>query len=234
MNTTTRLNTSFFIGTDDIFFRAKGLAIPNTVIQVQNTPCLVLKIGVTGKNPAPILPGLNSIFVEPTPYCGTADRCGNPALRSQPRYFACGKPRQGFVEFRWQLTGQRLNLYCDLRGKKQGVFPAGDYPQDRQVVVQRIAFATYSRSAWASRASGQWSHCSCLAPHRARSWHELPDNMVTYICVHLFLKYASHLASAVLYMGFFLAYVLLIRRHHTSRTYHIAGFKSIIIRHRIY
>lgn len=159
MNAMTRLNTGFLVGTDDIFLTVKWLAIPDTMIHVQNTPGLILKIGIAGKNPTTLLPWLDRILAEPTPHCGAADGCSNASLHGQLRDLACGEPRQRFVEFRWQLAGQRLNLHGDLRGKKQGAFPALAHPQGQQVVVQRIAFATCSRSAWASRASCRCRHC---------------------------------------------------------------------------
>jgi hypothetical protein len=63
-----RLNAGFLVGADHKVSGSQRLALPSSVIQIQNASCFVLKIRVPGLDPTAITPGANGIIIEPTPH----------------------------------------------------------------------------------------------------------------------------------------------------------------------
>ncbi|HEX7182324.1 MAG TPA: hypothetical protein VF756_10805, partial [Thermoanaerobaculia bacterium] len=68
------LNAGLLIGTEDTVLWGQGLTFPDAFVQVQNPPCLGLKVRVTRKDPTPMAPRLDSVLGEPAPKCSVADR----------------------------------------------------------------------------------------------------------------------------------------------------------------
>ena len=74
----TRLYARLLIGTDHEITFSQAASLPTSFVQVKNAAGLGSEVGVAGKDPAAMLPGSNSIFTEPTPDGGVADRCDKP------------------------------------------------------------------------------------------------------------------------------------------------------------
>jgi hypothetical protein len=68
-----RLDTGFLVGADYELVRSQPATLPNSVVEVEDPAGLVREVGVAGKDPAPVLPGSNGVFVEPSPDGGIAD-----------------------------------------------------------------------------------------------------------------------------------------------------------------
>jgi hypothetical protein len=67
------LDTCFLVGADHELVRSQPVALPNSVVEVEDPAGFVLEVGVAGEDPAPVLPGSNGVFVEPSPDGGVAD-----------------------------------------------------------------------------------------------------------------------------------------------------------------
>ena len=84
--------------------------IPHSLVKIQNPAGLVLKLGITGKDPTSILPWLDSIPAEPSPDCGAAHVSYDASLDSLLCDFAGAPPRQRNLALGGQLTRQSLYL----------------------------------------------------------------------------------------------------------------------------
>ena len=85
------LNTGLFISRKHIFIRFKGLSLLNAVIQIQHTSRLLLEIGIAWKNPHPMAPRPNSVFIKPTPHRREAD----PFRQAMLQYLPFKEPLKG-------------------------------------------------------------------------------------------------------------------------------------------
>ena len=73
------LELGFLIGTDHIIVGTERVALPPPGIQIEHPGGLGLEIGVTGKDPGPVLPGLDRIGGQPSVHGGRRDRLGYTA-----------------------------------------------------------------------------------------------------------------------------------------------------------
>jgi len=70
------LELGFLVGADHVVVRAQWLAFPSAGIQVEHASGLGAEVGVAGKDPGPVLPGLDRIGGQPSAYGGRRDRIG--------------------------------------------------------------------------------------------------------------------------------------------------------------
>src|SRR5262249_42159939 len=71
--TNTGLNAGLLVGTEDVVYRAQGLAAPEARIQVQDRTGFLGELGVAGENPALIPPGLEGVGMQDAPDRTAAD-----------------------------------------------------------------------------------------------------------------------------------------------------------------
>lgn len=95
MAATSGLDTGFLIGGEDEFVILEGATIPNSFIEVQDSSCFAGKQGITRKDPRPISPGANRIFMEPAPYGAVTDRGYETGLPDLPAQIGDTPSRQG-------------------------------------------------------------------------------------------------------------------------------------------
>lgn len=74
MLTDSGLNACLFVGGKDVIVGSQGLFFPLVGIQVQDTACFLQEAGISGKNPTPMKPGPNGVFVQPAPNTGVTHR----------------------------------------------------------------------------------------------------------------------------------------------------------------
>lgn len=142
MTTAARLDAGFFVGRQNKLIIMKGMSIPNPFIEIQDSPCFLCKLRISGENPGAMPPRTNGILVKPSPYGAVTDsgcesRSSN--LSSQLSNAPSGKR---YLMNRRQFTGQCLNLNDDLRGGKSGGVPGGVFLQAQRDALQRNVFAT--------------------------------------------------------------------------------------------
>jgi hypothetical protein len=142
MTTTARLDARFLIGRQNKLIILKGVPIPYPFIEIQDSPGFLGKLRITGKYPGTIPPGTNGILMKPSPYGAVTDRGCESRASNLPAQIGNTPSRKRYLMDRGQFTGQRLNLYDDLRGGKLGGVPDGVVPQAQGGVLQRNVFAT--------------------------------------------------------------------------------------------
>ncbi len=233
MNTPPCLNTGLLIRTNNEFVFPQRSTIPAAMIQVQNVPGLVLKVGISRENPAAILPGFNGVFMKPAPNSSSTNGSSNATIYCQLRYFSGRKSGQWFAKLRRQLTSQSLNLNGQLRGKKQGVYPAELHPPARPIAFQRIVFAIYLQSAGANQLFFRSHHWGDLGQQEAQFSLAPLDNKVTYIFSLHVREFVFLLLLIRLYMGFFLAYFSFLLATSPTRNMPLLLLLVNTIRHRI-
>jgi hypothetical protein len=68
-----RLETRFLIGRDDVFIASQCGPFPSSAIQIQDTTGFLGELGIAGKDPAAMPPGLQRIGAQPAPQGDAAD-----------------------------------------------------------------------------------------------------------------------------------------------------------------
>ena len=142
-----RLNTGFLVGGNDEFSRSQFLAVPNPLIQVQDSPCLFGELRVTRENPTAVTPWLQCVSTQPAPQC-CATHFGNDSLCN---HFSPDvghrESRQRQTQAVRKFTCQSLHLDHDAGGKSGLNARRAAVPQGPPASRGRIAFAICSRSA---------------------------------------------------------------------------------------
>jgi hypothetical protein len=112
------LNAGFFIRTKHEVVFVQRLAIPGSVIQIQDTPCALFERGIAGPDPTAITPRTDSICTEPTPHRCSADGSNHTTFYRLAGNLITTQAGERQPEVLGQLTGQRLDFDHDLRGGK--------------------------------------------------------------------------------------------------------------------
>ena len=81
MSAATRLDTGLLIRRDHELVVLQRLAVPTTLIQIQDAARLEGKIRVAREDPGAMLPGTDGVFVQPSPNGAAAD----PGHQARPR-----------------------------------------------------------------------------------------------------------------------------------------------------
>ncbi len=136
------LDAGFFICTQNKFVIFKRIAVPNFLVKVENLTCLDSELRIPGKNPGPMLPGPDGIFIEPSPYGAAADGGYQARLRCVSGNIRRAPAGQGNLIERRKFTGDRFHLNDDVWGEKTGDDPVEDVPPIPRDAAQRNVFAT--------------------------------------------------------------------------------------------
>ena len=72
------LNTGLLVGTNHELVFLEPSPFPGSRVEIQNATSFIREVWGARKNPAPMLPGTDGVFIEPAPYRLVADR-GNDA-----------------------------------------------------------------------------------------------------------------------------------------------------------
>ena len=136
------LDAGLLIRRDHELVVLQGLAVPTTLIQIQNAARLSGKIGVAREYPGSMLPGADGVFVQPTPNGAAADLSHQARARDVLSQVGDAPPRQREIVSRGQFTGQSFNLNDQFWGEICGAVPDGGVLPDRPDVSRRSVFAT--------------------------------------------------------------------------------------------
>ncbi len=136
------LDTCLVIGTQNKFIFSQLLALPNPLVEVQDSSCFLGKLRVSGENPGTMLPRLDGILMQPSPYCTTAEGSHQARLAGISGNLRSTPTRKGHLMDGWQLTGDCLHLNDDVWGEKIGGGPVEGVLPGLPGVVQRNVCAT--------------------------------------------------------------------------------------------
>jgi hypothetical protein len=122
MTAAPRLDTGFFVGTENVILGSQPLALPEPCIQVEDRSGLLGKLGIPGKDPIAVVPGFNRILAQNAPDGAATHRFAQDALHP------CGDIAQGLTAerllgIRHQLTGHSFHPGVIQRGKNLPCVP---------------------------------------------------------------------------------------------------------------
>ena len=125
MDTQSGLNAGLLVGRNDELIQAQRLALPTPFVKVQDALGLDLELRIARKYPAAMLPGPDSIFVQPAPHGAVADAGHKASALRMPCHIGYAEPRQRQAQRAWRLARERLDLNCELWGEKPEGVPGG-------------------------------------------------------------------------------------------------------------
>jgi hypothetical protein len=94
MDTRASLDTCLLVGRDNELIITEMFAMPDSLIEVKDASGFSGKVRIAGEDPGTVLPGTNSVFIEPAPYRSIADRSYDPTTTRFPRYLRDTPARQ--------------------------------------------------------------------------------------------------------------------------------------------
>jgi hypothetical protein len=77
MNARSCLDTGFLVGRQNKLVIFERLALPDALIEVEDTAGLDGEVRIARKDPTAVLPRTNRVFIEPTPDGAVTDRRDN-------------------------------------------------------------------------------------------------------------------------------------------------------------
>ena len=98
----------FFVSANSIFISSQSSTLPNSVIQIQDTRCFLLKFRVSRKYPTAILPGFYGVIIEPSPDGRGANLGTIPRQIGSAANFVATKSRQWEHDFHMAIRKQGL------------------------------------------------------------------------------------------------------------------------------
>lgn len=90
---------------------------PSSAIQIQDTAGFLGELGIAGKDPAAMPPGLQRIGAQPAPQGDAADLCHDAAGEYLTMQFGDGEARQWHIGVTGQLARQAFNVDDDAGGE---------------------------------------------------------------------------------------------------------------------
>ena len=73
MDASSGLNTGLFIGRKHELIVLERLVLPDSLVEIQEASSLGAELGIPGKNPTPVKPRSDGVFMKPAPECAIAD-----------------------------------------------------------------------------------------------------------------------------------------------------------------
>jgi len=137
------LNAGLFVGGDHEFIRFQCLALPCAGVEIEDATGLHGELRIAWKDPTAVIPGPNSIPMEPAPDRAVGnggDQAGLTHVTGDVRRVPTGKRK---VVSGGQFTGQSFNLHDQFWGEKSGGDPDETALPGPSFVLRRTACATY-------------------------------------------------------------------------------------------
>jgi hypothetical protein len=176
------LDTCFFVGRDDELIVFQRLTLPVALIEIKNASRFEGEVGVAWEQPTAMLPGADSILVQPAPEGAATDAGHQTRLTDVADQIGGAPPRQRQTMRGGHFTSQRFNLHDEFWGKKSGAGPDESAPPSRRGVARRTVFATCRRLRGGYSKTRLSRRCSSPRQQAESSWRARPENTVTYIC----------------------------------------------------
>ena len=120
------LNAGLFVSRKHKLVILQGLALPNSLVEIQQSPGFNSKLRVTRKNPTAVKPGPEGVFMQPAPESAITDfghQAGLTDLLVQLRQTPSRQRQAGLAG---QFARQGFNLHDQFWGEKPGGDPGGE------------------------------------------------------------------------------------------------------------
>src|SRR3989339_1481840 len=205
-----RLDARLLVGGQHELVLLQGLALPDPLVQVKQASGLGLELRVSREDPAPMLPRLDGVFVQPAPHGATAHRSDQARAARLPGQLRGAPTGQRHPMLAWQLTRQRLDGHDHLRGKTPGAVPGESAPPSPVAVSRKNACATGLPPRSGLPRPARCRRWPCLGQPSGSSWRAIPQNTATYTWPTGAATPVPRPWSEQCYMGFFSAWKCLL------------------------
>ena len=125
MDASAGLNAGLLIGRDHELILLQGLALPDPLVEVQQASGFERELRVARKNPTPMKPGADGVFMEPAPERAVTDFGHQAGLADLLVQLRETPARQRQAELAGQFASQGFNLHDQFWGEKPGGDPGG-------------------------------------------------------------------------------------------------------------
>ena len=168
------LQLGLLVGADDVVARVQPLALPATLIEIQDTAGLGSEVGVAREHPCLPGPRPDRILRQPAPDRRSRHRAHHAALDGRGGQLSRRPLPQRLARLRGKLARDRLDL-GDLRGgKTTGAARASASHQVQPGPPRRIFVATCPASCQCIPAGGQSRRSSARRRPATRCWPAAP------------------------------------------------------------
>jgi hypothetical protein len=106
----------FIIRREDELVGAEFTALPDALVQIQNSSGLRFEMRVTRKNPAAVLPRTDGVLVQPSPDGGVTEGCRQAASADMCAEFRHAPARKGHTAAIGKFAGDSFNLHDQFWG----------------------------------------------------------------------------------------------------------------------
>lgn len=120
------LNTGLFIRRNDKLVLLQGLALPDSLIEIQQASSFGSELGVPRENPTAVKPRSNGIFMQPAPESAVTDFGHQPGVTDLLVQLGQTPARERQAELAGQFASQGFNLHDQFWGGKPGGGPGGE------------------------------------------------------------------------------------------------------------
>lgn len=141
MDASAGLDAGFFVGGNDELVLLQGLALPDSLVEIQQASGFEGELRVTGKNPTAMKPRSDGVFMEPAPESAITDFGHQPGVTDLLVQFGQTPARERQAKLAGQLASQGFNLHDQFWGEKPGGDPGGEAPLARVGVRGRSVCA---------------------------------------------------------------------------------------------
>lgn len=201
------LNARLFVSRKYVISLMQPFSPPKSMIKVQHDSRLLCKLRVSRKDPTAVVPGTNSILLQPPPHSCPTYLPNYALLDRLSGNLSNAQTRQRQIMSGGQFTGQSLHLHDHLRGK---TWPDGHFaarPQGSRFERHSSVPATSRRSAVGC--PGGWQSLYWIIPHRPtiQSLRALLPDMARCTSGSIALKENVHAYSAKSHSGLLSAWL---------------------------
>ncbi len=135
------LDAGLLVGAEHEVLRVQGFSRPLPGVQVEDPPGLGGEVRIAGKDPGPVLPRADGVFVKPPPHRLVAEGGDEPAALRLPHDVGAAQAGERQAPGDRQLTGEGLDLHDDLGGERPAGGPGAGAPPTRPSVRRRSVCA---------------------------------------------------------------------------------------------
>ena len=141
MDASPGLDAGLFIGGNYKLVLLQGLALPDSLVEIEQASGFEGELRVTGKNPTPMKPRSDGVLMQPAPEGAITDLGHQPGLADLVVQFGQAPSRERQARLAGQLASQGFNLHDQFWGEKPGGDPGGEAPPTRVGVGRRSVCA---------------------------------------------------------------------------------------------
>jgi hypothetical protein len=137
-----RLDAGFLVGADDVVLRSQRLALPDPLVEIEDTARLIGEVGIPWEDPAAMVPWANGVLGEPAPDGCLPNGGHEPAADHFTLDLGHAEAGKGKPDFAREFTRESLYGDDDTGGERHPADPAVGALRVRPNPARKSACAT--------------------------------------------------------------------------------------------